>query len=70
MSASTPPRAKRHAIRGLVSGLVFGLGLILLLITLGFAAFTSIVPFVLILAASTVAGLGVGLYRPGTSRQS
>jgi high-affinity Fe2+/Pb2+ permease len=60
---TTRPRT-RHPVRGLAAGLVFGLGLVLLLIVLGVAAFTSITPFVVIVAAAAVAGLAFGRYGP------
>jgi hypothetical protein len=52
----------------MISGLIFGLGLVLLLLVLGAAPFTSVVPFAAILTATAATGLAIGLYTP-TRRQ-
>ncbi len=61
---------KRRPIRGALSGLVLGLGVVLLLIIYSAAAFTSLVPFILILVACVVAGALVGLFGPARQRRS
>jgi hypothetical protein len=61
---SAPPAAKRRPVRGAFSGLLLGLGVLLLMVIYSAAAFTSLVPFILILAAFIVAGTLVGLFFP------
>jgi hypothetical protein len=58
------PERKRRPIRGALSGLVLGLGVLLLLVIYSAAAFTSMVPFILILAACIALGIIVGLFAP------
>jgi hypothetical protein len=62
--------AKRRPIRGALSGLVLGLGVLLLMTIYSAAAFTSLVPFILILVAFVVAGALVGLFGPARRRRS
>jgi hypothetical protein len=59
-----PPAAKRRPVRGALSGLLLGLGVLLLMVIYSAAAFTSLVPFILILVAFIVAGTLVGLFAP------
>ncbi len=62
------PTAKRRPIRGALSGLVLGLGVLLLMVIYSAAAFTSLLPFILILVAFIVAGTLVGLFGPARRR--
>jgi hypothetical protein len=63
MGGSSAER-KRRPVRGFFSGLVLGVGVVILLFIYGAAAFTSFVPFVLIVAALAVIGVLIGLFAP------
>jgi hypothetical protein len=60
----TEARCKRRPIRGALSGLVLGLGVLVLLVIYSAATFTSLLPFILILVAFGVLGTLVGLFAP------
>lgn len=65
MSGAAPTvTRKRRPVRGALSGLVMGLGVLVLLFIYSAAGFASIVPFMLILIACVVVGLLVGLFAP------
>ncbi|HEX4428125.1 MAG TPA: hypothetical protein VHZ96_02515 [Frankiaceae bacterium] len=55
---------KRRPLRGALSGLVLGLGVLVLLFIYSAATFTSLLPFILILVAFIVAGVLMGLFGP------
>lgn len=57
-------RCRRRPIRGALSGLLLGLGVLVLLFIYSAATFTSLLPFVLILVAFIVLGTLVGLFAP------
>jgi hypothetical protein len=59
---------KRRPIRGALSGLVLGLGVLLLMFIYSAATFTSLLPFVLIVVAFVVLGILVGLFAPARRR--
>ncbi|HEX4018539.1 MAG TPA: hypothetical protein VHX15_17510 [Frankiaceae bacterium] len=61
---------KRRPIRGALSGLLLGLGVLLLLLIYSAATFTSLLPFVLILVAFLVLGTMVGLFAPARGRRA
>ena len=60
---------KRRPVRGAVSGLVLGLGVLVLLFIYSAATFTSLLPFILILVAFIVLGTLVGLFAPARGRR-
>ena len=63
--AAGPTRVvKRHPIRGFLGGIPLGLGALVVLVLTGQAAFTSWVPYVLIVAGSVVFGVLVGTVPP------
>jgi hypothetical protein len=62
--------SKRRPIRGAVSGLVLGLGVLILLFIYSAATFTSLLPFMLILVAFIVVGALVGLFAPARGRRA
>jgi hypothetical protein len=64
------PAPKRRPIRGALSGLVLGLGTLLLMLIYSAATFTSLVPFILIMVAFIVIGVLVGLFAPARRRQA
>jgi hypothetical protein len=55
---------KPHPVRGVIGGLLLGLGVLMLLILFGAAAFTSWVPFLLILLACIAVGVLLSLFGP------
>jgi hypothetical protein len=61
---------KRRPIRGALSGLVLGLGVLVLLFIYSAATFTSLLPFILILVAFIVLGTVVGLFAPARGRRA
>ena len=67
VSMATPPplrlRVKRHPIRGLLGGLLLGIGLALLVLVYAKAPFGIATPYVC-LGAGIVAGLAMGLSGP------
>jgi hypothetical protein len=64
------PAVKRRPVRGALSGLLLGLGVLLLMVIYSAAAFTSLVPFILILVAFIVAGTLVGLFGPARRKHA
>lgn len=68
MSTERPTATRtRRPIRGALSGLVMGLGVLILLFIYSAAAFASIVPFILILLACIAVGVLVSLFAPARS---
>jgi hypothetical protein len=61
---------KRRPVRGAVSGLVLGLGVLVLLFIYSAATFTSLLPFILILVAFIALGVLVGLFAPARGRRA
>lgn len=61
------PRLKRHVVRGVLAGLMLGLGLALLVLVYGKAPFGIATPYVC-LGAGLVAGVCVGLSGPARRR--
>jgi hypothetical protein len=57
-------KRKPHPIRGLFGGLLLGLGVLILLVLFGAAAFTSWVPFLVILLACIAVGVLLSLFGP------
>ena len=57
-------RLGRHPIRGFLSGLLLGLGALILLVVFGGGAFTSWWPFALIAGSFVVLGVLFGLFAP------
>jgi hypothetical protein len=58
-----PRRERRHPFRGFFGGLLFGLGLALLLLSYAVVPFGAVTPWVVI-GAFTVLGLLSGLFGP------
>jgi len=67
-STTQSMRVKRHPIRGILSGLLLGLGMALLVMVFGKAPFATLTPYVCI-AAGIVAGLAMGLGGPTRGRR-
>ena len=61
---TTEKTRKPHPIRGLFGGLLLGLGVLILLVLLGAGAFTSWVPFLVILLACIAVGVLLSLFGP------
>ncbi len=55
---------RRHPLGGALSGLVFGLGFLVMLFIYGLAWFEDWWPYLVILVLFVVAGVLVGLYAP------
>jgi len=55
---------KLHPIRGLFGGLLLGIGVLILLVLFGAAAFTSWVPFLLILLGCIAVGVLLSFFGP------
>ena len=53
-------RRRRHPIRGLFAGVTLSLGIALLLLSYGAVRSTSITPFVLLVVAGMILGVGLG----------
>ena len=69
-TAPVPPpplRAKRHTIRGVIAGLLLGLGLAVLLLVYGKAPFGIATPYVC-LGCGLVAGIALGVSGPTRTR--
>ena len=64
------PAVKRRPVRGALSGLLLGLGVLLLMVIYSAAAFTSLVPFILILVAFILGGTLVGLFGPARRKRA
>lgn len=62
-SAGRGVTTRRRPVRGLVGGLVFGVGLDLMLIVLGLAGFSTTVPFVVIVVVCVAIGVALGVIR-------
>lgn len=63
-----PPRLKRHPLRGVLGGLLLGLGLALLIITWGKAPFGTATPYVC-LACGVAAGVVLDVAGPARRRR-
>lgn len=62
------PTARRHPVTGLFGGLLLGLGVIILIVLFGLAAFTSWWPFAVILGGIIVIGALLGSFGPSVRR--
>lgn len=57
-------RLRRHPLQGFFGGLFVGMGVLILLVILGAAAFTAWWPFVVIAGGCALLGVVVGLFAP------
>lgn len=56
---------RRHPIRGLFAGVTLAVGIALLLLSYGVVRSDSITPFIVLVGAGMILGLGLGLVRRG-----
>jgi O-antigen ligase len=63
-TVTTETTRKPHPIRGLFGGLLLGIGVLILLVLFGAAAFTSWVPFLLILLGCIAVGVLLSIFGP------
>jgi hypothetical protein len=61
---SPEKKRKAHPVRGLLGGIPLGLGVIVLLVLFGAAAFSSWVPFLLIVLGCMAVGVLVDTFGP------
>ncbi len=61
---TTETSRKPHPVRGLFGGLLLGVGVVILLVLFGAAAFTSWWPFLVIVLACIAVGVLLGIFGP------